>query len=79
MDRWIGLDVHAASCTAAVLDARSSRVREVPKIHGAWTAVPRLGADARCQHGDGARIRRRWQGALRPRRRRSHGATSGAL
>jgi hypothetical protein len=26
MDRYLGLDVHAASCTAAVIDARGKRV-----------------------------------------------------
>lgn len=26
MERYIGLDVHSASCTAAVIDARGKRV-----------------------------------------------------
>ncbi len=34
MDRYIGLDVHAASCTAAVMDAQGKRLPEVLNTPG---------------------------------------------
>jgi hypothetical protein len=81
MDRYIGLDVHAASCTAAVIDAQgeSAQAREFAHGHLSWLArrlrvtksvrglIEESCADLDHRHVVGPRRRRSLQGGQRQR------------